>query len=516
MAQPASFMSYALVDDSDGRLQQFRAELEGEVWAHLGEQIPIRPRPEEITAGKGGEADLGPALSEVTLLIPILSPSFFNSPTCRNALTSFLQRETELERQDLILPVYYIECPLLYDEAARSGDELAQAVVARQWVDWRELRYEPFDSPRVGRAMTEVAVRIRDTLRGTPTIAAQVEPDSPDENDEVAVALPDTPRPTAIATTAHRVVDREGRGDYRTITDAIEAAQGGDRIVVRPGTYVEGLVIDKPLEIIGDGDRRQIRIEATGCDAILFVATMGRIANLTVRQLGEGDWYGVDIVQGRLDLEDCDIRSASRDCVAIRGGADPRLRRNRIHHGKAGGVYVYENGQGTIENNEILSCSFAGVAIREGGNPVLRGNRIYDGSSAGVHVSDRGQGVVEDNDIFRNAFHGVAIKTGGNLTLRRNRIRENKKSGVYVHDLGSGTLVDCDIFANRHAGVAITRGGNLEARENRINRNGREGVFVGSGGGGTIEDNDLRDNALGAWHRSIDDQPNLKRTHNKE
>ena len=99
MAQPAGFMSYALVDDSDGRLQQFRAELEGEVWAHLGEQIPIRPSPEEITAGKGGEADLGPALSEVTLLIPILSPSFFNSPTCRNALMSFLQRETELQQQ---------------------------------------------------------------------------------------------------------------------------------------------------------------------------------------------------------------------------------------------------------------------------------------------------------------------------------------------------------------------------------------------------------------------------------
>ena len=39
MAQPASFMSYALVDDSDGRLQQFRAELEDEVLAHLGEQI---------------------------------------------------------------------------------------------------------------------------------------------------------------------------------------------------------------------------------------------------------------------------------------------------------------------------------------------------------------------------------------------------------------------------------------------------------------------------------------------
>ena len=31
---------------------------------------------------------------------------------------------------------------------------------------------------------------------------------------------------------------------------------------------------------------------------------MGRVANLTLRQMGSGQWDGVDISQGRLDLED--------------------------------------------------------------------------------------------------------------------------------------------------------------------------------------------------------------------
>ena len=43
------------------------------------------------------------------------------------------------------------------------------------------------------------------------------------------------------------------RGDFATVGAAIKAAKPGDRILVRPGLYEEGLVVDKPLEILGDG-----------------------------------------------------------------------------------------------------------------------------------------------------------------------------------------------------------------------------------------------------------------------
>jgi nitrous oxidase accessory protein NosD len=65
------------------------------------------------------------------------------------------------------------------------------------------------------------------------------------------------------------------------LTDALKAAGPGDKILVRPGLYEEEIVIDKPVEIIGDADDpRDIVIEATEKDAVLFQASMGRIANL--------------------------------------------------------------------------------------------------------------------------------------------------------------------------------------------------------------------------------------------
>ena len=76
------------------------------------------------------------------------------------------------------------------------------------------------------------------------------------------------------------------RGDHLTITEVIEKANPGDRILVRPGLYQEGLVVDKPLEIIGEGGPGDVVVQATGKNALLFQTTMGRVANLTLRQMG--------------------------------------------------------------------------------------------------------------------------------------------------------------------------------------------------------------------------------------
>src|SRR5262249_38710399 len=157
-------------------------------------------------------------------------------------------------------------------------------------------------------------------------------------------------------------------------------------------------------EIVGDGELSEVVIEANGSNAVSFQANIARVANLTLRQTGGGATYCVDIAQGRLDLEGCDITSQGLTCVGIHDGADPRLRRNRIHDGKQAGVMVGTNGQVTLEDNDIFANAFSGVEIKEGGNPTLRRNRIHDGKTGGVYVHTNGQGTLEDNDIFGNAF----------------------------------------------------------------------------------------------------------------
>ena len=214
------------------------------------------------------------------------------------------------------------------------------------------------------------------------------------------------------------IVDQMHRGDYTTIKTAIAAAAPGSRILIRPGVYDEGLVIDKPLEIVGDGEIGDVVIRASGKDAILFKAVRGKISNLLIRQTGGGNWFGVDISQGCLELVGCDITSESLACVAVHGNAYPKLFANLIHDSKNAGILVYENGQGVIEDNDIYGNARPGVEIKDGGDPTLKHNKIHDGKSAGIIVYKNGKSAIEDNDIFGNTLAGVEIKDGGDPTLK--------------------------------------------------------------------------------------------------
>ena len=122
-----------------------------------------------------------------------------------------------------------------------------------------------------------------------------------------------------------------GRAQFTTISEAIARAPGGSRLLVSRGHYRESVVIDKPLELIGEGAREDVVIEADGPGPLIFDTNIGIVRNFTLRQSrGEGTHYCVWIKQGRLELEDCDISSSSGACVMVANNADPRVRRNRI------------------------------------------------------------------------------------------------------------------------------------------------------------------------------------------
>ena len=312
------------------------------------------------------------------------------------------------------------------------------------------------------------------------------------------------------------MVDAYQRGDFATVSAAIKAAKPGDRILVRPGLYEEGLVVDKPLEILGDGPVSDIEIRARGAHALVFQASIGRVANLTLRQAGgEGNWFGVDITQGRLDLEGCDISSQSFACVAIRDGADPRLRRNKIHDGKQGGVLSMTAGWARWRTTTSPATPTRAWRSRPAATPPCAATRSTTTSRAASIVYDSGLGTLEDNDITGNTSRAWRSGTGGNPTLRGNQIHDNKAGGVFVYDNGLGTLEDNDITGNAH-GRRDQDGRQPDLRGNRINRNGYQAVWIHDGGRGVVEDNDLTGNAKGAWLIAEDCQANLTRARNKE
>ena len=171
MDKLVAFLSYARADDrhAKGKIVRIAELLRDELRAQTGEPLSIFVD-RNIEWGENWQRRINESLSEATMLIPILTPNYFNSSACRDELTKFLEREAQLGRNDLVLPIYYMAADKLEDPALRQTDELAEELSRRQYIDWRELRLKDLDSKRVVVTIADLAARMkRSYQRGADT-----------------------------------------------------------------------------------------------------------------------------------------------------------------------------------------------------------------------------------------------------------------------------------------------------------------------------------------------------------
>jgi serine/threonine protein kinase len=349
---------------------------------------------------------------------------------------------------------------------------------------------------------------------------------------------PTTAVPTATPTTPATpvlVVAQQGGGDHTTIAEALKNARGKTRILVRPGLYQESLVIDRAVELVGDGTAAEVVVEATDATCLEWQAPSGLVRKLTFRSKRGpkgGKFPAVVISQGQPTLEECEVTSESESCVAIKEtAANPTLRKCQIHGGKVAGIDLHDGGRGAIEDCDIFKNQ-VGVMTRSQGKPVIAGGTIRDNQAFGVFVFDKGQGTIhQDTVITDNGAQGVAIEGEGSyLLLQKCAVRNNGSSGIHVAKGATAKLYDCTIAGNADGGVVLDGKGTRAVIEYcRINKNKNTEKDIKTGmvikiaavtlrdqATARVEECDLRDNDGGPWRIDPDSVVEKGLGNNKE
>lgn len=173
MPEPLAFLSYTRTDDEffGGYITEFRKVLEKGVHVVTGKRsFRIFQDIEGIVIGENWKKKLTEVINSSSFFVPMLSPLFFNSGPCRDETAQFLAHERSLDRDDLILPIYFVETPTLEKESEKAKDTLATEFGERQIYDWREQAEVPLQDPAsrkaimklagdIGKAMTRLGAR---------------------------------------------------------------------------------------------------------------------------------------------------------------------------------------------------------------------------------------------------------------------------------------------------------------------------------------------------------------------
>lgn len=173
MAPITAFLSYTRTDDEfyGGYITAFRKVLESAVHVVTGEKtFRIFQDVDGIVIGEDWRKKLSQALQDSSFLIPMLTPLFFSSRPCREELTEFIAHEKALDRNDLILPIYFFTSAKLEKKDGLVEDELADELAKRQMFDWRKHSDLPLESAAARQAVLELATEIAARV---PTVAAK-------------------------------------------------------------------------------------------------------------------------------------------------------------------------------------------------------------------------------------------------------------------------------------------------------------------------------------------------------
>lgn len=329
-----------------------------------------------------------------------------------------------------------------------------------------------------------------------PSMLAGAQPSAP--------AVTQAERPHVVQPRPRSTITVSPDGAIRSVGEAVRLAQPGGRIVVRPGTFREPtIIVDKPLEIIGEGwpvlDGEGAReIMAIGADDVT-------VRGLVLRNVGTSfteDRAALRIVKAsRCLIEGNRIENAFFG-IYLAGVTDCRISANILAATVAteatsgNGIHLWSSSGVTIERNRITGHR-DGIYLEFARNAVVRGNISERNLRYGLHFMYSDDCEYIDN-TFRHNLAGVAVMYAKRVAMQGNRFEDNW--GAASYGLLLKEIADARIERNRfHRNtVALFADGaaRIIAVDNVFAGNGWAVKLMGSTYDGRFERNDFTGNTF--------------------
>ncbi len=281
--------------------------------------------------------------------------------------------------------------------------------------------------------------------------------------------------------------------NYTTIQAAIYAADNGDTVKVRAGTYYENLRVNQSVKLIGEGSPT-----IYGLSIGMFGAPTVDINSNNVTVCG----FIIQHQPPVLNLEERDF--------GIRLSRQSNITGNIIRYNREG-IATYSDSHFNIINNNTIEKN--GLGLRSDGAWNNITNNIVINNGGGMDIHNPGDMLI-NNTIANNTANGVEL-SAWNMKLRNNNITGSDRSFIVwetllsqlVNDIDTSNTINgkpiyywinqSDKTVPSDAGyVAIINSTNITVEGLNLENNG-QGVLIAYSSNVTVEDCNLTNNWWG-------------------
>ena len=207
-------------------------------------------------------------------------------------------------------------------------------------------------------------------------------------------------------------VGGSGSGNYTNIQDAIDDAENGDTIYVYNGTYSEGIIIDKTINLIGE-ERDTTIIDSTNINDVTVFIMYG--AN------------GVTVSGFTIKNDEIDTYA-----VSINMFSDYNIIENNIIKNREGILMEKQEGlvsAGNIISNNNISTWIHGIDLDYSDNNIIRENIITDCGDGAISLSNSVNNTIIDNILIDNN-QGIFLLSSSNYNNISDNFISNDDDGI--------------------------------------------------------------------------------------
>lgn len=282
-----------------------------------------------------------------------------------------------------------------------------------------------------------------------------------------------------IAVAAQGKTIEVGSGKLKTIREALQIAENGDTILVRPGTYREGnIVVKKSVALIGidypvvDGELKHevftvnadkvsieyFRIKNVGISSLNDLAAIGGNNSkglLLANNIIENAFFGIH-------LANCKNSRVENNVLASKG-------KDELHAGN--GIHLWKSDRITVKNNTVTGHR-DGIYFEFVTNSLIKDNISENNLRYGLHFMFSHEDEYSGN-TFKNNGAGIAVMYSKKVTMIGNRFEANWGASAYgllLKEISDSNISNNLFFKNTVAiymeGCSRSRFQSNEFREN--------------------------------------------------
>ena len=256
-------------------------------------------------------------------------------------------------------------------------------------------------------------------------------------------------------------VGGSGHNNYTKIQDAINDANEGDTVFVYSGTYKEGIIVNKSINLIGQ-NKYNTFIDRFGLHIPNVISVSKGVNGVFINGFtfvnSSTDYAGVNILSD-YNIITGNIFKKNSIGICLTGAANNTIYDNIIYDGYNGiRIDISSNDNIISENNITNIHGMAAITIlRNSNNNIIFDNTIID-TTYGVTIGESAYNIIQGNDLIDSEWKIISISRASRNLISNNLISGCQHDGVAFEFNANSNIIYQNVIANNERGVFLWGG----------------------------------------------------------